>query len=546
MTSPHSIQSEYDLVFAGGGTAACITASRLATAFPDLYILVLESGPTTKDKKEHIQPGQFLTHLAPTSKNMQFYTSKPSESVAGRSIVVPSGRCVGGGSSVNVMLYNRPAASDFDDWETEFGNAGWSAKEMSPMLQKAETYEIEPTKPTHGADGPLKVSFGEEVLDIGMQFLKLGPKFEQDRPWSDEGNGLDLASINISNDGCRSDVAHHYVYMKDLKNLSVLDGCLVNRVVIKDGVATGVEYLFDKRIYPSAPQDIRTVKARRLVVVSAGAMGSPLILERSGVGRKEVLERAGIPVIAELSGVGENYQDHTFLVSPYVADPATTTFDSLHRGEPETVGPLLEQWEKDGTGLLGANGVDSAIKMRPRDGELAELGPEFTGYLHITSADPYGAPDFQSGFLSDLGDVAALRWDYKKGELIRRLPAFCGALPPAHPQFPKDSLAALTETGPIPIDSPRLVYSAEDDKAIDANIRQFVETSWHSLGTCAMEPLEQGGVVDSKLNVYGIKILKVADLSIPPSNVNSNTNSTAVAIGEKAAVIIAEYLGGSI
>ncbi|KAJ6573189.1 alcohol oxidase-like protein [Mycena vulgaris] len=493
----------YDLVFAGGGTAACITASRLAAAFPDLHILVLESGPTTKDKKEHIQPGQFLTHLTPTSKTIQFYTSKPSES---------------------------------------------------------------PTKPTHGADGPLKVSFGGEVLDIGMQFLKLGPKFEQDRPWSDEGNGLDLASINvffvcrslenlfdrsdtsicslqmpkwISNDGRRSDVAHHYVYMKDLKNLSVLDGCLVNHVVIEDGVATGVEYLFDKRVYPSAPQDIRTVKARRLVVVSAGVMGSPLILERSGVGRKEVLERAGIPVIAELSGVGQNYQ--------------------------ETVGPLLEQWEKDGTGLLGANGVDSAIKMRPRDEELAELSPDFTlrsrpsnscalhvswygypasrGYLHIASADLYGAPDFQSG----LGDVAALRSGYKKGrELIRRPPAFRGALPTAHPQFPKDSLAAPTETGPIPSDSPRLVYSAEDDKAIDANIRQFVETSWHSLGTCAMEPLEQGGVVDSKLNVYGIKILKVADLSIPPSNVNSNTNSTAVAIGEKAAVIIAEYLGGSI
>ncbi|KAJ6611006.1 GMC oxidoreductase-domain-containing protein [Mycena sp. CBHHK59/15] len=589
MAAPHSIQPEYDLIFAGGGTSACITASRLAAAFPDLSILVLESGPTTKDKKEHIQPGQYLTHLAPTSKTMQFYTSKPSEHVGGRSVVVPSGRCIGGGSSVNFMLYSRPAASDFDDWENEFGNVGWSSQALIPLLQKAETYEINPKKPTHGSNGPLKVSFGGEVLDVGKQFLELGPRFEENRPWNDEGNGLDLASINvffqmpkwISSNGRRSDVAHHYVYNKNLNNLSVLDGCLVNRVVLKDGCAVGVEYIFDKRVHESAPQDIRTVKARRLVVVSAGAMGSPLILERSGIGKKDVLEKAGINIVTDLPGVGENYQDHAFVVSPYIADPSTTTCDSLFRGEPETWKRLLEQWEKDGSGMMGSNGVDAAIKMRPHPEELAELGPDFMaywnevfankpdkplfwlssvpglpadqsalpplnfmcsgcflgypasrGYLHISSSDPYASPNFQPGFLS-------------KRELIRRLPSFRGALIPAHPQFADDSPVALTETGPVPFDAPRLVYSAEDDKAIDANLRQFVETTWHSLGTCAMKPLEKGGVVDSRLNVYGIKKLKVADLSIPPSNVNSNTYSTAIAIGEKAALIIAEDLGGS-
>ncbi|KAJ7758182.1 GMC oxidoreductase-domain-containing protein [Mycena maculata] len=604
MTSPHSIPAEYDLIFAGGGTAACVTASRLATAFPDLKILVLESGPTTKDKKQHIQPGQYLTHLAPTSQTMQFYTSQPSEYIAGRSLVVPSGRCIGGGSSVNFMLYNRPAASDLDDWETEFGNVGWSSKELIPLFQKFETYEIDPKKPKHGSDGPLKVSFGGETLDTTKSFMELGPKFEKDRPWSDEGHGFDVASINvffpmpkfISSDGRRSDVAHHYIYNKNWKNLSVLDGCRVTRVVIEDGIATGVEYLFDERVYPTAPQDIRTVKARKLVIVSAGTMGSPLILERSGIGRKDVLDKAGIPVISELPGVGENYQDHPFYVAPYIADPATTTIDPLFRREPETLNRLLKQWEKDGTGLMGANGADSAIKMRPHPEELEELGPDFTkywndvlankpdkplfwlsalgglptdqsalpptnfmpsgcilaypasrGYLHISSTDPYATPDFDSGYLTNPGDAAALRWGYKKGrELIRRLPAFRGAFLPAHPQFSQDSSAALTETGPVPFDAPRLVYSAADDKVIDDNLRQSVQTAWHSLGTCAMKPLEMGGVVDSQLNVYGVKRLKIADLSIPPSNVNSNTYSTAVVIGEKAAVIIAEEFGGHI
>ncbi|KAJ7143353.1 GMC oxidoreductase-domain-containing protein, partial [Mycena crocata] len=593
---------EYDLVFAGGGTAACITASRLATAFPNLSILVLECGPTTKGKKEHIQAGQYLAHLAPTSKTVQFNISKPSEHVNSRSVIVPSGRCIGGGSSVNWMLYNQPAASDFDDWESEFGNPGILSQDLIPLLQKAETYEVDPEKANHGSKGPLKVSLRKpELFEIAKQFLEVGPKFEHDRPLSDEGNGFNVDSINImpkwiSDTGHRSDVAHHYVYYQSLRNLSVFDGCLVNRVVIEDGVATGVEYIFDKRVHESSPQNVRAVKARKLVIVAAGAMGSPLILERSGIGRKDVLERAGISVISEIPGVGENYQaDHGLLLTPYIAKPSMPTLNSLYRGDPETWGPALAQWEKDGSGLMGTNGMDAAIKMRPRPEELPELGPEFMnqwnkvfeskpdkplfwlttcsgfpadhsvlprsvnlictgcflaypasrGHLHISSPDAYSAPDFQAGFLSDPADIAALRWGYKKGrELIRRIPSFAGTFLPMNPLFSQESSAALSAIEPAALEDPKIVYSVEDDKAIDAYLRQFVETTWHSLGTCAMKPLEQGGVVDSKLNVYGIKNLKVADLSIPPSNVNSNTYSTAVAIGEKAAIIIAEELEG--
>lgn len=203
MAAPHHIEPEYDLVFAGGGTAACIAAGRLASAFPDLSILVLESGPTTKDKKEHLQPGQYFTHLMPTSSTVQFYVSKPSEHLGGRCIVIPSGRCIGGGSSVNFMVYNRPAASDFDDWETEFRNPAWSSKELIPLLQKvvlifspvcwflhilvqAETYEIGVEKSTHGYDGPLKVTLGGEFFDVGREFLEVGPK--TGNPLSDEGS----------------------------------------------------------------------------------------------------------------------------------------------------------------------------------------------------------------------------------------------------------------------------------------------------------------------------------------------------------------------
>ncbi|KAJ7698865.1 GMC oxidoreductase-domain-containing protein [Mycena metata] len=604
MTVPHVIKAEYDLIFAGGGTAACITAGRLATAFPTLSILVLERGPTTKDKKDHVQAGQYITHFAPTSKTIQFTVAKPSKYLAGRSAVVPSGRCLGGGSSINFLAYNRPAASDFDAWETEFGNVGWSSKDLILLLQKAETYEIDPKKPTHGSDGPLKVSFGSEVSELGKEFVELGAKFEKNRPKSDEGNALDIESINkffimpkwISKDGRRSDTAHAYIYNNSSKKLSVFDGTLVNRVIIEDGVAVGVEYQFDNRVHESAPQDIRVVKARKLVIVASGAMGSPLLLERSGLGGKDVLEKAGVAVVAEIPGVGENFHDHAFLTTEYIAAPEIKTMNSLWRGDPATWGQALAEWDNGGAGPLGANYVDGAIKMRPHPEELPELGPDFLeswnsslannadrpviwlsivagmfgdlsvlpklnfmsaavflsypaskGRLHISSSDPLAPPDLEPGLLSNPADIAALRWAYKKGrELTRRLPSFRGVFPPGHPQFPEGSAAAVDETASVPLDAPNIVFSAEDDKAIDAYLRQVVATTGHTVGTCAMKAFDKGGVVDSKLNVYGVKKLKVADLSVAPSNVHSNTYSAAIAVGEKAAVIIAEELGGSV
>ncbi|KAK0231695.1 GMC oxidoreductase-domain-containing protein [Armillaria nabsnona] len=592
--APHTIESNYDLIFAGGGTTACVIAGRLSKADPNLKILILEAGPTTKDKLEHIQPGQYITHLAPTSKTMQFYESKPSEHVAGRAVVVPSGRCIGGGSSVNFMLYNRPAASDFDCWENEFGNEGWGSKDIIPLLQKAETYEVDPTRKTHGSSGPIKASFGgnAEMMEIPKQFLEIGPKFEKDRPESEEGNNLDPESINvffvdidqyISSKGRRSDAAHHYLYNSESKNLAVFDGTRVKRIIFKGTQAVGVEYVFDKQVYPDAEQTVHTVHASLLVVVSAGAMGTPLILERSGIGAAPILEKIGIKQIVDLPGVGKDYDDHPFLVTPYIADSNAETYDALFRGEPEEWGKLLKQWAADGSGLMGGNGADAAIKMRPREDELEELGPDFQeywmksfankpdkplfwlsacaghltesvmqgypasrGHLHIASDNIYAPPDFDAGFLSHPADVAALRWGYKKGlELVRRLGVYRGPLAPAHPQFGAGSAAAaaLAENGPVALDAPKITYSKEDDEAIEANIRNFVATTWHSLGTCPMKPREQGGVVDKNLDVYGTTGLKIADLSIPPANVNCNTYSATLAIGEKAALIIAKDLG---
>ncbi|KAJ7233292.1 hypothetical protein B0H12DRAFT_172035 [Mycena haematopus] len=240
----------------------------------------------------------------------------------------------------------------------------------------------------------------------------------------------------------------------------------------------------------------------QLVVVSAGAMGSPLILERSGIGRKDILKKFSIPVVQELPSVGENYQDHPAVFTPYYADRETSPSSVV---TPTLSPKVIPQYQKDRAGWLATNGVDAICKMRPHPDEVAQLGPEFKkywdqvlkdhpdkplfilmatggspgdaaaeptkkfichntflsyassrGYLHISSTDLYANPDFDCGFFTDPADLAAVRWGYKKGrEIFRRLPIYRGPRLAAHPQFPAGSPAAWDpeEKGPVAFDT---------------------------------------------------------------------------------------------
>ncbi|KIY69867.1 GMC oxidoreductase [Cylindrobasidium torrendii FP15055 ss-10] len=595
-----SIAPEYDVIFAGGGTAASIIAARLSKAAPDLKILVLEAGTSTREKLEHIQPGRYTTHLAPYSTSEHFYVAEPSADLGGRRAVVATGSCIGGGSSVNFMYYNRPSASDFDAWATEYNNTGWGSDALIPLLIAAETYEIDnPSNiSTHGFSGPLKVSYGGFQTDVGTQFLEVGPQFEVGRPLANEGNDFSEKSINVFHkapkwiglDGTRSDAAHHYLYPEETNpNLVISHGSRVVRVTFENTTATGVEFVWDKHVFPSYSRATQTVRATKLVVVSAGAMGTPLILERSGVGSSSVLEPLGISTVADLP-VGNTYRDHLLINPPYVMAEGTRTMDALFRGEQDAWTAGLEQWDANRTGPVAATGVDAILKLRPTENEVDEIGQEFrtvwerdyadkadkpvftfvpigglpgsqtglpvanylamgvimgypvgTGYVHISSKDDaYAAPRFNTGFLSDISDIQVMRWSYKKGrELARRMPSYRGAL--GGPLFS----SALNETMPVAINASTLSYSSEDDAAIDEYLRAIVGTTWHSQGTVPMKLRADGGILDSKLNVYGTHKLKVADLSILPSNVNANTYSTTIAIAEKAFLIIFEELARS-
>ncbi|KAL2290786.1 hypothetical protein FJTKL_14763 [Diaporthe vaccinii] len=553
--------NEVDVIIAGGGTAGCVVASRLADTDPGLSVLVIEGGPNNDVPTVEI-PASFLAHLSPESKTNRFYLTKKSPEVADRSLVLPTGSILGGGSSTNFMMYSRAQRSDWDSWNTP----GWYADEMLPFLQKLETYHGDDAKGVHGHEGPIQISRGTyNSPRIEDEFIAAAKNVG----WLEVPDSSDLDSINavwrakrfISPSGERQDVASTYLHprLRDGKhpNLHVLVESQVSRILIDESRrAYGVEFRPSPVFHTDRmEQPPRSVRARKLVIASSGACGTPPLLERSGVGDSEILTRAGVPVLVDLPGVGNGYEDHHLLVYPYFSNLAPAdTLDKFIYGSQETQEKLIENKHK----MLGWNAQEIQGKVRPTESEVAALGPEFqAAWDREVQAEPRQAisnhycncrfprrpaphhrrplplhdddpVDFETGFFADPGqlDVKKHMWMYKKQREPVPVPPVSGS-----------------PTARCPPGVPDIEYSAEDDAVLERWLREKVGTTWHSLGTCKMLPRDEMGVVDPSLGVHGVQNLKIADLSIPPRNVAANTNNTALAIGERAADIFIKELG---
>ncbi|KAJ7493700.1 GMC oxidoreductase-domain-containing protein [Mycena latifolia] len=591
------LSSEYDIIFAGGGTTACVVAGRLGAADSTLRILIVENGPLTTENRTNVQPARYLELMRnPIAAKFTEHTTNPGANLEGRSPSAYHANCVGGGSSVNAMLYNRAAASDYDDW-MRLGNPGWGSANLIPLAKKLETYQAGVADSTHGSSGPIKVSYGGYDTKVGQDFLAVAAAgFSRGRGFTKDLNDFSTCDVYgrlpkyiDAETGRRSDAAHFYVYNQAHNpNLHILDRARVNRVIFDgENRAMGIEYQTGGR-----DGTMLSARASRLVVISAGSFCSPAILERSGIGARDLLEKLSIPMVVDLPGVGQNYKDHHLgIPPPYLMPDDGVTLNSLAQDQD---GVFEAQWLKDGTGLLATNGLDAGIKLRPNAQDLEQLTPVFaqrwekffaespdkavafvgawtaylgdtsmaplrkiyslmyislypiaTGYVHVRSADLFTPLEIDTALLDREEDLMVLRWAYKwSRELARRMDSYRGEYAPGHPQFLEGSQAMCGDAeGPVETSAPEIQYSEEDDKAIDAFHRATAGLGWHPLGTCAMKPLEQSGVVDPQLNVYGVSNLKVADLSIAPLNVGANTYNTALIIGEKAAVLIGEELG---
>ncbi|KAI7363642.1 alcohol oxidase, partial [Hortaea werneckii] len=590
---------EVDIIICGGGIAGCVVAGRLAAADPELSILLIEGGENNAGKDTITHPALFPMNLMPQSKTTVWYHAKASDALAGREYPLFTGGVLGGGSSINIMLYSRAKAQDFDDWNVP----GWAAKDIIPFMQKLEDYHGPGNASVHGYGGPVEVGTGPYVVQKTQTEILRAAKAQgfaiADDLQDPYGNGdFEKALRTVTRDGRRVDAASAYVHplLQDGKhpNLHVLCESKVNKVLFDDdNCAVGVEYTPNPDFQIVAPGTTArtrlTVKAKKLVVLSAGALGTPLILERSGVGDAKVIKKASVALVTDLPGVGNGYQDHNLICWSYkTALEPHETLDSLWAGR-------MSHEEASKIGLMGWNSVDVCSKFRPNEKEVRAMGPAFEavwkqdfkdkpskplimaapmnchlgdpslvpaeqffvwatysaypysrGNIHITGPDWEDIPHFETGFFTDELDILVHIWGYKKiREIMRRTNFYRGELELTHPQFPVGSKASLEchEKCPASEEVQDLAYDAEDDKAIEQYLRKNIGTTWHSLGTCKMAPREEGGVVDAKLNVYGVQNLKVIDLSIPPGNVGANTANTAYVIGEKGADIIMRELG---
>ncbi|KAK3989937.1 putative GMC oxidoreductase [Cladorrhinum sp. PSN332] len=592
-TLPENI-TEVDVIIARGGTAGCIVAARLVEADPKLSILVIEGG-SNNDAPEIAFPALCLANLMPGSKANIFYQTKPEEELSGRQVIVPCGGVLGGGSSTNLMMYSRAQRSEFDGWDVH----GWSADDMVPFLKKIETFHnIDPTS-VHGNDGPIQVSSGTFTSSrIQDQFISSAGKLG----WPEIA---DLQALNGTTNVSR--YLHPKLHGGQYSNLDVLVQNQVVKVLFEHKRAVGIEFAANALFQEEAtqPSPSRTVKARKLVVLSCGAIGTPTVLERSGVGSSALLKQLSIPVISDLPGVGREYEDHQLSIYPYHSNlNPEETVDAIFDGRRD-IGALIQKNDK----ILGWNTMDVTCKLRPSESDITALGPKFQqawkrdfesvpdrplgmiapvaaypgdpstipipnqqyfsistfsvypysrGHIHITSPTSLAPTnlDFVTGFFSDPDgiDIKTHLWLYKtQREIVRRMPIYRGEVASGHPPFPAHSKARCTQLGPedhwpAPDEVESIQYSAEDDEIIEQWLRKNVGTTWHSLGTCKMVSLgeeERGNavVVDANLSVYGVEGLKIADLSVVPRNVAANTCNTAMVVGEKAADIIRRELG---
>ncbi|KAH9904388.1 GMC oxidoreductase [Xylariomycetidae sp. FL2044] len=595
----HEDIEDVDVIVAGGGSAGCVVAGRLAEADPNLSVLIIEGGRNNHQDLTVTTPALYLNQLKPSSDATLFYQARKSPYLADRACIVPAGGILGGGSSINFMLYTRGQAVDFDSWKTP----GWTADDLWPYLKKLETYHGPGEPKHHGFSGPVQVSDGtHRAKSVEDQWMRAAAElgFPEIRDLQDleSGNGFQRWLRTVTPEGKRSDAAHAYVHplMQDGKHpkLHLLVESNVVRVLFDEHKrACGVEFTPNAKFIHEGltPKTKHVIRARKMVVLSCGACGSPPVLERSGVGNADIIEKIGIPVLENLPGVGHDYQDHHLSLYRYKAClQPDETLDVLFSGR-----LALDEAIAQKSPLLGWNGCDIAGKLRPNDDDIAALGPEFQeawdkdfkdqptrplmllavlngyfgdhtevppgeyltvapytaypysrGHIHITGPEVEDELDFDVGFFSDANDIDIKKqvWAYKKSrQLLRRTKMYRGEVALHHPVFPSGSKAACVEDSAGGGELEDLEYTEEDDKAIEKWIRENVNTTWHSLGTAKMAPREDMGVVDKDLNVYGVQGLKVADLSIVPENVGANTNNTALVIGEKCADIIMYELG---
>ena len=526
---------EYDYIIVGAGSAGCVLANRL-TADGRYSVLLLEAGPPDAYPWIHVPIGYAKT-MFDARYNWCFYT-EPDPGMNGRKIYWPRGKTLGGSSSINGLIYVRGQREDYDRWAAA-GNAGWSYDDVLPYFKRLE-HSVGGDPAYHGRDGPLwcsPIGRRHELIDAVIAGAgELGIARNDDfNGAAQEGAGYYHLSTRR---GWRCSTAVAYLKpARRRENLRIETGTQATRIAFNGRRAGGVSY--------RRRGDEHTARARREVLLCAGALQTPQLLQLSGVGPEALLRSFGIPVVHELPGVGENLQDHLQARVIYECTRPITTNDDLASFW-RTIGMGIDYlFTRDGPMAVGINqgGIfaracpdattpDVQFHIATLSSDMAgspthafsgftmsvcQLRPQSRGWVRIRSADPLTAPAMQANYLSTQADretlIAGIR-------LARRLAA-TGALSPYV----------------------KCEYRPGPDVESDADLLEFARntggTIFHPSGTCKMgEARDRHAVVDPELRVHGVEGVRVVDCSIMPTLTSGNTNVPVIMIAEKAADLI--------
>ncbi len=522
------MKAEYIIV--GAGSAGCAIAYRLAEAGKS--VIVIEHGGT--DAGPFIQMPAALSYPMNMKRYDWGYSSEPEPHLGGRRLACPRGKVIGGSSSINGMVYVRGHARDYDHW-AESGADGWAYADVLPYFKRMETWHGEGDASWRGTDGPLHISRGPRDNPLVQAFAKAGEEagYETTNDYNgekQEGFGPFEATIYK---GVRWSTANAYLRPALKRENCTLIRGLAQRVVIKDGRATGVEIIRNGRT--------EVIEASAEVILAASSINSPKLLMLSGIGPAAHLAEHGIAPVADRAGVGQNLQDHLELYIQMAAKQPVSLFKHWNLIGKAMIGA---QWLFTKTGLGASNQFESCGFIRSRegvdypdlqfhflpiavryDGKVAAEGHGFqahvgpmrspsSGAVTLRDADPASDPVIRFNYMSEEQDWIDFRKAIRLTREIFAQPAFA-----AH---------AKHEIQPG--------AQAQTDDELDDFIREHAESAYHPCGTCKMGRADDPmAVVDADCRVIGVEGLRVADSSIFPRITNGNLNGPSILVGEKAA-----------
>ena len=528
-------QQEFDYIVIGGGSSGCVLAGRLSED-PNVRVCLLEAGGGGEGWKVEVPCAAVIS--IPTKINNWAFETVPQKGLNGRKGYQPRGKCLGGSSAINAMIYIRGHRKDYDGWAA-LGNDGWSYDDVLPYFIKSENNGRIKNQ-YHGNDGPLSVTDLQSDNPLQQKYLQAAQ--EQGYKILDDFNGVEQEGLgvyqvtHINGERCSSARAYLLPHL-ERPNLTVEIHAQTHRILIENGAAVGVEYKQDGQL--------KQVFARREVLLSAGAMQSPQILMLSGVGDQHELIEHGVEVKKHLPGVGKNFHDHPDFIFGYKVSQIEGTFGLSISGSIDLV-KQIKRYRKERRGLITTNFAECGGFIKSSNEQVLPnlqlhfvvalvdnhartmhtghgischvclLNPKSRGTIKISGPSIDDPLLIDPDFYSDESDLEEMVKGFKMTKQLMESNAFKSVIK-------QDLFTAHVQT----------------DEDIRQVLRDRSDTVYHPVGSCKMG-VDNMAVVDARLRVYGIQNLRVVDASIMPFVVNGNTNAPAIMIAEKAVDMIRE------